>query len=221
MEKYFLVRHFNVLVNDKVMIHDLSFSITKSMCVLGESGTGKSKLLKELQKVRDYKGVVSFYLGQTSSIKSNLSLEESDSYTKEFLELFLSNKKNLGYKYALLSKVLTHPDYFFCEDLHNILTNYERRLFFQYLKHFNILIFYVTNEVNDTVYFDYLVVLKNNRVAMEGNTLDILKEEKLMKLLGFSLPFYVNMSIQLGYYGVIRDVCLTKEELGDKLWKKS
>ena len=46
MEKYFLVRHFNVLVNDKVMIHDLSFSITKSMCVLGESGTGKSKLLK-------------------------------------------------------------------------------------------------------------------------------------------------------------------------------
>ena len=73
----------------------------------------------------------------------------------------------------------------------------------------------------DTVYFDYLIVLKNNRVAMEGNTLDILKEEKLMKLLGYSLPFYVNMSIQLGYYGVIRDVCLTKEELGDKLWKKS
>ena len=203
MEKFFLVRHFNVLVNNKVMIHDLSFSITKSMCVLGESGTGKSKLLKELQKVRDYKGVVSFYLGQTSSVKSNLPLEERDSYTKEFLELFLSNKKNLGYKYALLSKVLTHPDYFFCEDLHNIL------------------IFYVTNEVNDTVYFDYLIVLKNNRVAMEGNTLDILKEEKLMKLLGYSLPFYVNMSIQLGYYGVIRDVCLTKEELGDKLWKKS
>lgn len=68
MEKFFLVRHFNVLVNNKVMIHDLSFSITKSMCVLGESGTGKSKLLKELQKVRDYKGVVSFYLGDRKSV---------------------------------------------------------------------------------------------------------------------------------------------------------
>ena len=82
----------------------------------------------------------------------------------------------------------------------------------------HILIFYVTNDIEDTVYFDYLIVLKNNNVAMEGKTMLVLKEEKLMKLLGFSIPFYVNMSRQLGYYGLLKDICLSKEELEDKLW---
>ena len=69
--------------------------------------------------------------GGLKNLLSQIYLEYGGAKTAELANTL----KNLGYKYALLSKVLTHPDYFFCEDLHNILTNYERQIFFQYLKH--------------------------------------------------------------------------------------
>lgn len=47
----------------------------------------------------------------------------------------------------------------------------------------------------------------------------VLKEEKLMKLLGFSLPFYINMSIQLGYYGLVQEIYMNKEDLEAALWQ--
>ena len=56
-------------------------------------------------------------------------------------------------------------------------------------------------------------------VAVEGKTISVLKEEKMLKALGYSLPFYVNMSIQLGYYGVLHKICYNKEELEAELWK--
>ena len=63
------------------------------------------------------------------------------------------------------------------------------------------------------------MVLKNQRIAMEGKTASVLKEEKMLKTLGYSLPFYVNMSIQLGYYGLLNQICYSKEELESALWK--
>ena len=79
--------------------------------------------------------------------------------------------------------------------------------------------FYITNQIESTIFFSYLIVIKNNKIAIEGNTLSVLQEEKIMKLLGFSLPFYVNMSIQLGYYGILNKICLTKEELEENIWQ--
>ena len=82
----------------------------------------------------------------------------------------------------------------------------------------HIIFFYVTNDIECVSFFPYLLVLKNHTIAIEGKTTSVLQEEKLMKLLGYSLPFMVELSISLKYYGLMEDVCYTKEELEAALW---
>ena len=143
----------------------------------------------------------------------NLSLE-----WQQFLEHFLVSKKNFEKKFALVLKLLQNPDFLFSEDLYSILSFKEMGFFVNFLNSQNISFFCVTNQIENTPFFDYLLVIKNNRIALEGRTISVLKEEKIMKLLGYSLPFYVNMSIQLGYYGIVDDIYLSKEELEEAIW---
>lgn len=221
MNKYWKIDNFDLKIQDKIILVGFSLDLHESTCLLGESGSGKSLLLKELIKNKNYVGTVSFYFGETKMSrdwKEEVHYTQLDHSIQRFLDVFLEPTKSFQYKYAIVLKILMMPDFFFCEDLHVLLSGKERMLLFRFLSEQHIFAFYVTNDIEDTVYFDYLIVLKNNNVAMEGKTLLVLKEEKLMKLLGFSLPFYVNMSRQLGYYGLLKDICLSKEELEDKLW---
>ena len=221
MNKYWNIDSFDLKIQDKTILANFSVDFHESICVLGESGSGKSFLLKELVKNKNYVGNVSFYFGENVSCKDwkeELSYSRLEQSTQKFLTDFLEPTKSFGYKYAIVLKILSFPDFFFCEDLHAFLTRKERKLLFEFLSSQHILTFYVTNEIEDTIYFDYLIVLKNNNVAMEGKTMLVLKEEKLMKLLGFSIPFYVNLSKQLGYYGLSHKICYNKEDLEESLW---
>ena len=47
---------------------------------------------------------------------------------------------------------------------------------------------------------------------------DVVKEETILKRLGYELPFYVDLSIQLKLYGLIDNICYSSEELEDSLW---
>jgi hypothetical protein len=53
---------------------------------------------------------------------------------------------------------------------------------------------------------------------LEGSTLSVLKEEKLLKRLGYKLPFVVDLSLQLNAYNLIDSIFLDEEVLVNKLW---
>lgn len=226
MNKNLLINNFDLVIDGKTMLSDFSVCLEskQSVCLLGESGSGKSLLLKGVLSnkawVSSYK--VEFYLGETKLVKNwkeEFHFDELNENWKNFLNQFLKRDDNFSYRCAIVSKLLTYPDFFFCEDIHNLFSRSELKMFWEFLKSQNIIVFYVTNSIEDTIYFDYLIVLKNNQIAMEGKTIMVLQEEKLMKLLGFSLPFYVNLSIQLKYYGLLDKICFTKEELEESLWQ--
>ena len=128
-----------------------------------------------------------------------------------------NNQKYLPYLKALFKKIANKPKILVMDDLSSIFTYEDRVKIFNYLKSLGIKILYCTSDVEDVINFSYTIVLANKMVAMEGKTSLILKEEKLMKLLGYSLPFYVTLSTQLKYYGVLNHICYNKEELGDSL----
>ena len=202
----------------------LSFDDKKSICLLGESGSGKSLLLKSLLKnptLFEVKGKIVFYFLESMKSfnwKKDVNYENLSLEWQQFLEHFLVSKKNFEKKFALVLKLLQNPDFLFSEDLYSILSFKEMGFFVNFLNSQNISFFCVTNQIENTPFFDYLLVIKNNRIALEGRTISVLKEEKIMKLLGYSLPFYVNMSIQLGYYGIVDDIYLSKEELEEAIW---
>ena len=92
-------------------------------------------------------------------------------------------------------------------------------LLLNYLNYRNILLINVTSDIEDTLYTDYTICLYNGIIAIDGKTLEVLKEEKLLKRLGFALPFYLDLSIQLKLYGLIKRTYLNKEGLINELWK--
>ena len=53
---------------------------------------------------------------------------------------------------------------------------------------------------------------------MEGYKEDILKEEKILKKLGFNLPFIVELSNGLKYYGLVNKLYYDNESLVSDLW---
>ena len=77
-----------------------------------------------------------------------------------------------------------------------------------------------TTDIEETLLLDYLVVLHENKIIMEGKKELVLQEEKILKKLGFNLPFIVELSNGLKYYGVIDKVYFNNEELVNVLKKK-
>lgn len=88
----------------------------------------------------------------------------------------------------------------------------------KYLKEKNKRIINYTTNIEETLLLDYLVVINNNKIVMEGLTKEVLKEDKILKKLGFHLPTVVELSIGLKYYGLVDDIFLNNEELVNYLW---
>lgn len=196
--------NLTIKIDERILIKNLNLDFNyDSICILGNHGCGKTTLLKTLKN-------------KNSKFKYYF-LEKSNTYEiKEDFEL--KNKQEyLPYLKALFKKISSKPKVIVIDDLSSIFSYEDRVKIFNYLKSLGIKILYCTSDVEDLVNFSYAIIIANKMVAMEGKTSLILKEEKLMKLLGFSLPFYVNLSTQLKYYGLLNDICYSKEELGDSL----
>ena len=89
----------------------------------------------------------------------------------------------------------------------------------EYLKIEKIKFINITSDMEEVIYSEYLVVTYNGMIALEGETINVLLEEKILKRLGFNLPFIVDLSIQLKYYGLVDKIYLAQEELVSELWK--
>ena len=92
-------------------------------------------------------------------------------------------------------------------------------LLLNYLNSKEIRLINVTSNMEDVLYTDYILCLYNGISAIDGRTLDVLENEKILKRLGFDLPFMVDLSIQLQLYGLINKSYLNKESMVDALWK--
>ena len=119
----------------------------------------------------------------------------------------------------ILSYAITMPSYLAIDDLLVYLNERTKILLLNYLNTKKICLINVTSNMEDTLYTDYILCLYNGISAIDGKTLDVLKNEKILKRLGFSLPFYIDLSIQLELYGLINRIYLNKEMLVNNLWK--
>ncbi len=94
----------------------------------------------------------------------------------------------------------------------------EKMKIFKLLKKQNISYINVTSNVEDAIYSDYIFVYDGNKLVLEGNRNEVLKEEKTLKRLGYGLPFVVDLSIQLNYYDIFNKVYYDLDELVRALW---
>ena len=76
----------------------------------------------------------------------------------------------------------------------------------------------LTSDMEEVLLTNYLIVFYQGEIAMEGQALDVLKEEKILKRLGFALPFAIDMAKQLELYQVINHSATNVAELVDLIW---
>jgi len=99
------------------------------------------------------------------------------------------------------------------------LSNEELNKLYTFLKKNNIYFINVTNNIEETLFADKLIIYDKDKVLAEGNTLELLQNEKLLKRLGFNLPFIMQLSILLKDYNLTNKIFLNKESLAGELWK--
>ncbi|MDD3821484.1 MAG: ATP-binding cassette domain-containing protein [Bacilli bacterium] len=76
----------------------------------------------------------------------------------------------------------------------------------------------ITHNLEETLYGNRIIVLNKGKTVMEGKTLDVLKEERILTKLGLELPFMVDLSLKLNFYNLLDDIILDMDELITKLW---
>lgn len=88
-----------------------------------------------------------------------------------------------------------------------------------FIKENHITLIFSSSDMEDVLASDYTYVLQNGEIAMQGETLSILKEDIRLKKMGLELPFMVNLSLMLEFYEILDNVYLDMKELAVKLWK--
>ena len=103
-------------------------------------------------------------------------------------------------------------------DFLRVLNNHEKEILLSNMEKKKIHFVNITSNMEECLLTPVLKVVYHKRVMLEGNTVSVLKEEKILKRLGYQLPFVVDLSLQLNAYNLIDSVFLDEKVLVDKLW---
>lgn len=98
------------------------------------------------------------------------------------------------------------------------LSKEEKSELLEILKRRNVSFVNITSNVEDVIYSDYVIVYDDDKKILEGNKEIVLRNEKLLKRLGYGIPFVVDLSIQLNYYDIFDTVYYDMDKLTEALW---
>ena len=179
-----------VKINGTVLIEDFFFylSFSHSICLLGKSGSGKTKLLKNLLNLDKIKNshylVLAYFLEKESKIESVLDSSCLSQSEKLFVKKIGEDKSKKEYVGGLFKVICQRPDFLFLDDISKIFTLEERQKIFEIIRAHKIAVFYVTHDVEDVLFFPYTIILhKRNFARRKINEIDGLFVTFLCKLI--------------------------------------
>lgn len=80
-------------------------------------------------------------------------------------------------------------------------------------------ILYTTRFLEDSLYTDYLYVIDNKKVVLEGFPSEVLENDTMINKIGLDLPFMIDLSVKLRDYKLLEQIELDKRRMVDVLWK--
>ena len=223
-----ILEKYNLSKNNVDILKDIDFSFDQNISLIGTASSGKTSLLRVLEQQykvpRVYKNDMFF----NSSVEDELKYLILNTNQKKLVQdlllnvnlkirpLDLSNKQKI--KLSVL-KALLHNKYISFDNILVYLDKRDRDLIMKYMKQEKIKYIIVSNDLNDLFDTEKTYIMNDGKIIAYGDSDKILLEEKLLKRLGFKLPFMIDLSLQLRDYRLINSIYLDKQKLIDKLWK--
>jgi len=87
------------------------------------------------------------------------------------------------------------------------------------LKRKGMTIINISHDIEDTLISDYVIILDKGKVVLNEKKNKLYENEKLLNSLGYNLPFMIELSNRLIFYGLIDHVIYDMKEMVDELWK--
>lgn len=138
-------------------------------------------------------------------------------------KLLNKNTNNLSDKEIVLIQIakalLNKPEILLLDDISLYFNNKEKKDIFLFLRKQKITIVYTTISLGDALYSDYIYIIGDKKVALEGNPLYILQKDNIINKIGLKLPFMIDLSVKLKDYELIDKQILEPKEMVDELWK--
>ena len=76
-----------------------------------------------------------------------------------------------------------------------------------------------TSNLEDTINCDYIYVIDNNVIAVEGKPIEVLEKDNILNKLGIDLPFMMDLSVKLKDYDLIDNIEVDYDRMIEALWK--
>jgi hypothetical protein len=144
------------------------------------------------------------------NINTTIITDNNIELLKEFKnELIISNIDDIK---------TINTDFIVFNDVIRYLKQKDKERLFTKLEEKDIHYVNITSDIEEALNSHKLIIINNNKIVIEGCTISVLKEEKILKRLGIKLPFVVDLSLQLNYYGLINSMYLDEEVMVNKLW---
>ena len=165
---------------------------------------------------------------ESLAMKKNEMRELISSYARMFKleELLERDPNSLGssdkVKMKILSSMIIKPKILVIDNVISELDYEDKLLIFDILKDYSNsggIVINLTNDIEESLYGDKIYVIYDKKLVCEGKTLSVLNEEKLLKRLGISLPFIIDLNKYFMDYSLINKYYLTNEKLVNALWK--
>lgn len=83
----------------------------------------------------------------------------------------------------------------------------------------NLTIIQTTTNLEDTLDTDYLYIMNDGDIIIEGEPFTVFREDTLLNRLGLSLPFMVDLSLKLEFYELLDHIETDVDRMVNILWK--
>lgn len=138
-----------------------------------------------------------------------------------------SDPNKLDYFYRLKLQLtlalLFNPTLLLLDDIFNSLQEKEKvdiiNLIKNHQENHKISIIMTTSKLEDSLYGDYLYIIKDSSIVLEGEPLEVLKKDNELNKIGLELPFSVDLSVKLHDYDLLNKIETDIDRMIDSLWK--
>ena len=83
----------------------------------------------------------------------------------------------------------------------------------------NLTIIMVTSNLEEALITDYMYVISESNILIEGSPLEIVQKDNIMNKAGLNLPFMVDLSVKLRDYDLVKVIEQDQERMVELLWK--